>query len=198
MGLNIEYIYGQTPLDEEEKNELLIESITTRGELNEFEQMNIVQAIEWTLFRKFDRDYILSEHFVKELHMKMFGEVWAWAGKFRKTNKNIGVDKTQISVSLRQLLENAKYWIANNAFDDDEIAVRICHEIVRIHCFPNGNGRHSRIIADVVITHIFNKPLFSWGQSDLTEHTEARKLYISAIKEADNGNIGPLIMFARS
>ena len=198
MGLNFEYIPGQTPLEEEEKEEMLISSITTRGELDEFEQLNIAQAVEWTLSRKFDADYILSERFVRELHRRMFCDVWGWAGTFRKSNKNIGVDKTQIAVSLNQLLENVRYWIEHSVYPHDEIAIRASHQIVSIHCFPNGNGRHSRIMADVIITYIFQKPLFTWGQSNLTEHSETRKIYISAIHEADNGNIKPLIEFARS
>jgi Fic-DOC domain mobile mystery protein B len=198
MGLNFEYIPGQTPLEEEEKEELLISSITTRSELDEFEQYNISQAVEWTLSRKFDPDYVLSEWFVRELHRRMFSEVWGWAGTFRKSNKNIGVDKTQIAVSLNQLLENVRYWVAHLVYPHDEIAIRASHQIVSIHCFPNGNGRHSRLMADVIITHVFHKQLFSWGQSNLTEHGETRKIYISAIHEADNGNIKPLIEFARS
>lgn len=198
MGLNLEYIPGQTPLEEEEKEELLISSITTRSELDEFEQFNITQAVEWTLSRKFDIDYVLSEWFVRELHRRMFNDVWGWAGTFRKSNKNIGVDKTQIAVSLNQLLENIRYWIKHSIYPNDDIAIRACHQIVSIHCFANGNGRHSRLMADVIITHIFHKPLFTWGQSNLTEHSETRKIYISAIHEADNGNIKPLVEFARS
>jgi len=46
MGLKLEYIEGQTPIDEDEKEGLLIRTISTRGELDEFEQANIQQAIE--------------------------------------------------------------------------------------------------------------------------------------------------------
>jgi Fic-DOC domain mobile mystery protein B len=198
MGLDLKYIPGQSPLDDDEKEGLLVDSITTRAELDEFEQMNITEAVEWTISRKFIKDYILSEHFVRELHRRMFNDVWSWAGIFRKSNKNIGVDKTQISTALRQLLENSKYWIDHSTYPDDKTAVRIKHGIVNIHCFPNGNGRHSRLMADIVITHIFNKPVFTWGQVDLTGYNEARKAYISAIKEADKGNIKPLVEFARS
>lgn len=198
MGLELRYIYGQTPLEEDEKEGLLIESITTRGELDEFEQLNIIQAVEWTLSRKLDREYILSEGFIRELHRRMFGDVWSWAGTFRKSNKNIGVDKTLISTSLKQLLENAKIWIDKSVYSEDETAVRLKHGIVNIHCFPNGNGRHSRLMADVVIAHIFNRPVFTWGQKDLVRQNVVRRSYFDALKEADNGNIKPLTEFARS
>ena len=198
MGLNFEYIPGQTPIEEEEKEELLISSITTRSELDEFEQFNISQAVEWTLSRKFETYYVLSEWFVRELHRRMFNDVWGWAGTFRKSNKNIGVDKTQIAVSLNQLLENVRYWIEYSTYPQDEIVIRASHQLVSVHCCANGNGRHSRLMADVIITHIFHKPVFTWGQSNLTEHSETRKKYISAIHEADNGNIKPLIESARS
>ncbi len=138
MGLEIEYIEGQTPLDEDEKEGLLIESITTRGELDEFEQLNIEKAIQWTLGKKWKPEYIISEKFVKELHKRMFCEVWSWAGVFRKTNKNIGVDKYDIGVSLKHLLDDCLYWLENKTYSDEEFAIRFKYRIVTIHCFPNG------------------------------------------------------------
>lgn len=198
MGLELNYIEGQTPVDEDEKHGLRILSITTREELDEFEQLNIEKAVEWTIKRKLSQEYILSEQFVKELHSRMYEDVWKWAGKFRTTNKNIGVDWQLISVSLKQLLDDCKFWIENNTFPEDEIAIRFSHRIVSIHCFPNGNGRHSRLIADVIISHIFNKPVFSWGSSNLVKRGEVRKQYIDAIHLADKGNILPLLNFARS
>ncbi len=197
MGLDLNYINGQTPLDEDEKEGLLIKTITTRGELDEFEQLNIEKAIEWTISRKFKPEYILSEKFVKDLHYKMFGDTWSWAGKFRKTNKNIGVDKYIIGVSLKQLIDNCKFWIKNKTFSEDEIAIRFKHEIVKIHCFPNGNGRHSRLTADVIINQIFGKNYFTWSNHNLNKKGEARGNYLKAIKEGDIGNIQPLIEFAK-
>jgi Fic-DOC domain mobile mystery protein B len=198
MGLDLNYIEGQTPIDEDEKHGLRISSITTREELDEFEQLNIEKAVEWTMSRKFNQDYIFTEQFVKELHLKMYEDVWKWAGKFRITNKNIGVDWQLISVSLKQLLDDCEFWIEHNTFNEDEIAVRFSYRIVSIHCFPNGNGRHSRLIADVIISHIFSMPVFSWGSSDLERRGDARKQYIEAIHAADQGNILPLLKFARS
>jgi Fic-DOC domain mobile mystery protein B len=198
MGLNIEYIEGQTPIDEDEKEGLLIKSITTRGELDEFEQYNIEKAIEWTFGKKLKINYILSESFIKELHHKMFGEVWSWAGEFRKTNKNIGVDKFQIAISLKQLLDDCYYWVAHQSFSEDEIAIQFKHRIVSIHCFSNGNGRHSRLMADIIINQIFGKPFFTWNSSNLNKKSEVRTKYLVAIRSADNWDIKPLIEFARS
>lgn len=197
MGLELNYIEGQTPIDEGENRGLLIHSITTRQELDEFEQLNIEKAVEWTLRKKFNQVQIFSEQFVKELHSRMFNNVWQWAGQFRTTNKNIGVDWPLISISLRQLLDDCKFWIKNKTFLEDELAVRFSHKIVSIHCFPNGNGRHSRLIADIIINQIFNKPVFSWGSNDLVKKGDVSKRYINAIQEADKGNIAPLLEFAR-
>ena len=197
MGLTIEYTEGQTPLDEDEKDGLLIKSISTRGELDEFEQFNIEKAIEWSISKRWKSDYILSVKFVQELHRRMFGEVWTWAGEFRKTNKNIGVDKYQIIISLKQLIDDANYWIANHTYTEDEIAIRFKHRIVLIHCFPNGNGRHSRLMADIIVNHIFKKPIFSWNKTNLNQKNSARTKYLVAIRAADNGDIKPLIEFAR-
>ena len=197
MGLRIEYIEGQTPLDEDEKSGLLIKSITTRKELDEFEQYNIEKAIEWSLTKKWKSHHILSEEFVKELHRKMFNEVWAWAGQFRQTNKNIGVDKYQIGISLRQLIDDCKFWLESNTYSEDEIAIHFKHKIVKIHCFSNGNGRHSRLIADIIINHIFGKPIFTWNNTNLNRKGEARSKYLNSIKAADDGNIKLLLEFAR-
>lgn len=198
MGLTIEYIEGQTPLDEDEKDGLLIKSITTRGELDEFEQLNIEKAIEWTLGKKFKAEQIISEGFVKDLHYRMFSDVWAWAGQFRKSNKNIGVEKHLIAVSLKQLNDDCKYWIKNIIYPEEEIAIRFKRRIVNIHCFSNGNGRHSRLLADIIINHIFGKAFFTWGRTNLNKKGEARTNYLNAIRAGDNGKIQPLIAFAKS
>ncbi|HNO91145.1 mobile mystery protein B [bacterium] len=198
MGLEIEYIEGQTPLDEDEKEGLLIKSITTRGELDEFEQLNIEKSVQWTIGKKWKPEYILSEIFVKELHKRMFNEVWSWAGNFRKTNKNIGVDKHQIGFSLKQLLDDSLYWLKNKTYTDEEFAIRFKHRIVKIHCFPNGNGRHSRLIADIIISQLFGKPIFTWNSTNLNKKGEARSVYLTAIRQADSGDIKPLIDFAKT
>ncbi len=193
------YDRGQTPIDDDEKIGLKIFSISTMEELNEFEQNNIEKAIQWSLSRNFKKETILSESFIKKLHFKMFGDVWEWAGEFRKTNKNIGVDKSIISVQLRDLLDDAFYWLNHKSFDEDEFAIRVKHRIVSIHLFPNGNGRHSRLFADIIVSHIFKKQPFSWGSnSDIYPSSTGRIRYMEALRDADNGNYQRLLEFARS
>lgn len=198
MGLDLEYNKGQTPIEEEEKEELKIKTISTRGELDEFEQANIEKAVEWSLKINPSTQKILTVEFIKEVHKKMFSEVWGWAGKFRKTNKNIGVDKYQIEQELRKLMDDCKFWIDNNVYPEDEIAIRFKHRLVKTHPFPNGNGRHSRLCADILINNGFKKEIFSWGTKNITEQSETRTKYLNAIYEADNGNIKPLLVFART
>ncbi len=197
MGLKFDYKYGQTPIDENEKGGLLIESITTQGELNEFEQLNIERAIEWILRTSFSSAQILSEDFIKLVHKKMFDKVWKWAGKYRKSNKNIGVDWTVIGIELRSLLDDTKFWIENKIYGPDEIAIRFKFRLVKIHCFPNGNGRHSRIMADIIIESIFKKEVFSWNHSSMGKADELRYKYISALHHGENGDIEHLLKFAR-
>ena len=193
-----EYIDGQTPLNEEEKEQLLISSISTQGELNEFEQLNIQKAVEWSIRKKISKENIFSEEFVRDLHRKMFDEVWKWAGHFRHSEKNIGIDPAQIGSSLNQLNGNCNLWVEKKIYPDEEIAILYKHKLVSIHCFPNGNGRHSRLMADVIINHIFEKKVFTWSRSNIVKKGESRTHYLSALKEADNGNIQPLIEFANS
>jgi Fic-DOC domain mobile mystery protein B len=197
MGIALGAIDGQTPLGEDEKEGLRITSASTRGELDEFEQQNIEKAVEWSLKTKFSRKEILSEEFVRILHRKMYSDVWKWAGEFRRTNKNIGVDKYDIGIALRHLLDDADFWIENITYPPDEIAVRFSHRIVSIHCFANGNGRHSRLLADIIASHLFDRPPFTWGGTNLVTKGNPREAYLAALRQADAGNIVPLVEFAR-
>ena len=197
MGLELKYEEGQTPLDENEQEGLKIKTITTQEELDEFEQLNIEKAVEWTIRTNLKPEKILTEKFTKDLHKRMYGEVWKWAGEFRRSEKNIGITWTRIGIELKNLLDDTKYWIENNTYSPEEIAIRFKHRIVSIHCFPNGNGRHSRLMADIIIESIFGKEVFSWHQSNMVKADEKRKEYIKSLREADNGNIKPLIEFAK-
>ncbi len=198
MGLELEYINGQTPLDEDEKKGLLIPTIANRGELDEFEQQNIEEAIQWVLTRPLKANKILTEKFVRNLHKRMYGNVWSWAGDFRKTDKNLGINKWHISTALKALLDDTLFWIEHETFTPDEIAVRFKHRIVSIHCFPNGNGRHSRLMADIIVNKIYKLPVFSWGADNLVKKGDTRSEYLNAIKTADETIYEPLICFARS
>jgi Fic-DOC domain mobile mystery protein B len=198
MGLDIDYIDGQTPLDEEEKEGLLIPSITTREELNEFEQLNIEKAIQWTFGKKLKAEQLFSEKFIKDLHKRMYGEVWKWAGTFRTSEKNIGIKSYLIAVELKQLLDDAIFWNDNNTYDSEELAILFKHRLVSIHCFANGNGRHSRLIADLIMEKLYNSKFFSWGSANLVKATKARSSYRQAVRKADKNDIQPLIAFAKS
>ena len=198
MGLGFENTNGQTPIEEEEKTGLKIKSITTQGELNEIEQLNIEKAVEWTIRTKLKPVNILTEKFVKDLHKRMFGDVWRWAGEFRRTEKNLGITWTRIAIELKNLLDETRYWIENESYPAEEIAIRFKHRIVSIHCFPNGNGRHSRLMADIIMESIFGNEPFPWHQSQTDNAGDIRKKYIKALKEADDGNIKPLIEFAKN
>jgi Fic-DOC domain mobile mystery protein B len=197
MGLDLAYIDGQTPLDADEMDGLLVPTITTRSELDEFEQLNIEQAVQWSLGRSFRSEVICTEGFIRRVHQKMYGDVWAWAGEFRKTNKNIGVDKWQIPTDLKCLLDDAYYWIENKIYPPDEVAIRFKHRLVSIHCFPNGNGRHSRLVADIIIDKIYKQPVFSWGANSISAPGITRSAYIKSLRAADHGDYQLLLAFAR-
>jgi Fic-DOC domain mobile mystery protein B len=198
MGLKIEYIDGQTPLNDEEKNGLRIPSITTRKELDEFEQLNIEKAIQWTFGKKIKTEQLFSEKFIKDLHKRMYGDVWKWAGTFRNSEKNIGIKSYLIATELKQLLDDAIFWKENNTYNSEELAIRFKHRLVSIHCFANGNGRHSRLMADLIMEKLYSSKFFSWGSTNLVKETETRSNYIQAVRKADNNDIEPLIAFAKS
>ena len=195
MGLAFEYTKGQTPISEEEKVGLKIKAISTMSELDEFEQQNIEEAIAWTLINPPAVEKILSEDFINLVHKKMFKDVWSWAGSYRRTNKNIGVDYYVIRQKVRTLINDCKYWIENQVYPSDEIANRFKHGLVSIHLYPNGNGRHSRLMADILIEALNGKP-FTWGSKTINQN-ESRKEYIGALRAADNGDYTGLIQFSR-
>ena len=185
---------ANTPLDAEEMQQLIPSYITLRRELNEAEQVNIAHASNWLSSRRSDP---LDEVFLRELHRRMFGQVWRWAGHYRKTARNIGVDANRVRMDTAQALDDARFWVANATYAPDEIAVRFSHRLVAIHPFPNGNGRLSRMAGDLLAVQL-GRPQFSWGSHSLTDANVTRAAYIAALRAADAHDLGPLILFARS
>ncbi|GBE49202.1 fic/DOC family protein [bacterium BMS3Bbin13] len=183
-----------TPLSKDEREGLIPSYITLRGELNEAEQANILEAEEWAFKRKRD---VLGERFLNDLHKRMYGRVWRWAGEYRHTGKNIGVDAYRIPTEMRQLLDDCRFWIENGTYEPDEIAARLHHKLVWIHAYPNGNGRHARLATDLLLTAI-GRPRFTWGRVNLVDTSKTRKAYVVALCAADNHDYGPLFEFVRS
>lgn len=198
MGLILDNQPGQTALDEDEKDGLLIATITNRSELDEFEQKNIEEAIQWTLGRKLKPSTLFSEAFILQLHHRMYGQVWAWAGSYRNTNKNIGVDKWQIPVAIKSLLDDVLFWVNNQTMSPEAIALHFKHRLVSIHCFANGNGRHSRLMADLIISKLYHQTEFSWGSAHPKESELQREQYLQALRAADKGDMRLLMDFAKS
>lgn len=190
----MDYPAGATPLDPDEIEGLRYKHVTTRSELDELEQANIDSGLQW--LKKQKKPDVLTESFVRNLHKKLFGKVWKWAGVFRQTEKNIGVDPIQITVQLRQLLDDTRYWIENDTYLPIELAARFHHKLVYIHPFPNGNGRHARIMADAILTKLMNKPAIDWaGGYKLEKMNERRNQYIAALRAADAHDFTVLFKF---
>jgi Fic-DOC domain mobile mystery protein B len=191
---DLKYPPGATPLDPNELNGLKHKHITTQAELDELEQANIQSGLLWLAGQKAD---VLTDGFAVSLHEHLLGEVWEWAGTFRRTGKSIGsIDAIQIPVELRKLMDDARYWVDHKTYTPIEAAVRLHHRLTQIHPFPNGNGRHARVMADAMLERVYDAPAIDWaGGYDLQEMNERRGAYIAALKAADNGNIGPLMRF---
>jgi Fic-DOC domain mobile mystery protein B len=183
-----------TPLTPDEIKELIPSDITYRRELNRAEQKNIARAQDWALSRRRD---LLTDKFIKDLHRRMLGDVWRWAGRFRSSDRNLGISFYEVPMALRGLLVDAKAWIEHKTYPPDEIAIRLHHRLVQIHPFPNGNGRHSRLMADLLIMR-HGGERFTWGSTNLQNASEVRKRYIEALKAADDHDLRPLLAFARS
>ena len=194
--MKYEYPPGGTPIDPDESEGLLLSHITDRSELDRWEQDNIIEAETWAFKRK--PKELLSLAFVITLHKRMFGNVWKWAGEYRKSGKNIGVNWWEISPALTNLLEDSKIWIDGKVYEPDEIAARFHHRLVSIHPFANGNGRHARLMADLLLEHVFERPRFSWGSENLLQAGDCRQRYITALQAADRLDYAPLLQFVRS
>jgi Fic-DOC domain mobile mystery protein B len=193
--MRFEYAEGATPLDPDTVAGL-IPNLMLQAELNDFEAQNILQAIQWAKrARGTDRE-ILQVTSLRKLHLKMFSLTWQWAGQFRSVQTNIGVSAEQIPMRLEQLCGNVRYQIENKVFPWEELAVRFHHELVLVHPFPNGNGRHSRLATDILLERN-GQVRFTWGSRSLSESTEVRREYIDALREADRGDIERLLRFVR-
>lgn len=188
---------GNTPLTPDEQADL-IPNLATKEELNQWERENILMAYSWALNpRTLARENALSEPYLRNLHRRMFDETWKWAGLYRTSEKNIGVPHHQIREQLGILVGDASYWLEHATYPADEIAIRFHHRLVFIHPFANGNGRHARLMADVLI-RLQGRPEFTWGGADIVAQGDIRKGYIDALRVADKGDIAPLLAFART
>jgi len=187
---------GNTPLSPEELADL-IPNLATKEELNEWERENILRAREWAVGDRTVASDLASAGYVRKLHAKMFDQTWKWAGDYRRSEKNIGTPFHEIRERLMALFGDVRYWIENKTYPPDEIAIRFHHRLVLIHPFPNGNGRHARLIADVMAMKL-GRLSFTWGSANLVKEGEARTKYLEAIRAADHGDMQPLLKFARS
>lgn len=190
------YPEGATPLDPDEAEGLLLLHITTHRELDRWEQDNILEAIAW-LGRTRPKE-ILNEAFIKELHRRMFFHVWKWAGHFRQSNKNIGGPWHHIPIGLRSLCDDTRLWMELREELPDAIAVRFHHRLVSVHPFPNGNGRHARLMTDVLLENVLQRPRFTWGSADLAQAGDMRRRYMAALHAADGLDYRLLLEFVRT
>lgn len=193
--MNLDYPPGATPLDPDEAAGLIPSHIANHAQLNEWEMVNIIEGERWAFGRRHRN--LLGNEFVCALHKRMFGNTWRWAGKFRTTEKNIGVDPLRIQPALHDLCEDVKTQLEFKSYPLDEIAARFSHRLVAIHPFANGNGRLSRTMADLLLAQ-HGAPRFTWGAGNLVSDGEVRQRYLAALRAADAKDYGPLLAFVRS
>jgi Fic-DOC domain mobile mystery protein B len=187
-----------TPLNPGQRDGLLQTWITRRGDLNEAEEENIVKGATWARRRRGSEPAdVLTDEYVRTLHRQMFGDVWKWAGTYRQNELNMGIAANRIPADMPAMLDDVRYWAEHKTYPPDEIAMRLHHRLTQIHAFPNGNGRHARMMADLLIERLGGTP-FSWGGGSLTDVGILRTKYVEALKAADDHDIGPLLGFVRS
>ncbi len=182
---------GATPLDPDQLGGLKFKHIEIRGQLDQMEQVNIQDGLMWLDKQK--KADILTLQFCLELHKRLFGKVWDWAGEFRQTEKNIGINPMYVSVELQKLLDDVQAWIEFKTFTPKESALRFHHRLVQIHVFANGNGRHARIMADAILKFIYQSPQMNWSGQNLQQASNQRKNYIKALRKADVHDFEPLL-----
>jgi len=192
--MKLDYPPGVTPIDADEAAGLIPSHLTLQKELNEFEEANILEAVQW--LNKQRRGNPLDVDFIYRVHHRMFGKTWRWAGKPRLTDKNIGVPSYEIRPRLRLMLDDVTAQIKHQSYGPTELAARYHHRLVAIHVFPNGNGRHARLMADLLLMNLAGKQ-FDWGRNLLMAATDTRASYIAALKSADAGDYAPLLTFLK-
>jgi len=193
--MKFEYLPGATPIDPDEAIGLIPAHLTLQRELNEYEEANILEAVDWLLARR--RGDPLDDRFIHVVHSRMFDRTWKWAGRARHSDKNLGVPWAEIATRLRQMLDDVRAQIQYRAYSPVEIAARYHHRLVSVHVFPNGNGRHARLMADLLLSDLAGQR-FEWGRGSLTAASELRARYIAALRAADGGDYGPLLEFLKN
>ncbi|MCB1827982.1 MAG: mobile mystery protein B [Coxiellaceae bacterium] len=193
--MQFDYPTGATPLDPDEVAGLIPLHISTQGQLNEWEQQNIIDAEVWAFSRKFSN--VLTLEFCKQLHKKMFDKTWSWAGSFRQSNKNIGGYWECVPQELTKLFDDLTFQMSHKTYSMDEALTRFHHRLVYIHPFPNGNGRHARLMTDLILFQHDCKR-FTWGSQAMLSHEKTRNNYIEALRKSDRGDYSQLIRFVRS
>jgi len=192
--MKFEYLPGATPIDPDEAVGLIPTHLTLQRELNEYEEANILEAVDWLLARR--RGDPLDDRFIHVVHDRMFDRTWKWAGQARRSDKTLGVPWTEIATRLRQMLDDVQAQIQYRTYAPVEIAARYYHRLVSVHVFPNGNGRHARLMADLLLSDLAGQR-FEWGRGSLIAASELRARYIAALRAADGGGYGPLLEFLK-
>lgn len=183
---------GNTPVGEDEARGLRLSWVRTRGDLNEAEAANILEALR--MIRPASTDEVLDDLWLRRLHRRMFGDVWSWAGTYRLSDRNIGVDWKLVPAAVRALVEDCRSWLASD--DTGEPFARFHHRLVAIHPFPNGNGRHSRAAADLLCrASAMRRP--SWGAGTYADEAALRAAYLGTLRAVDRDpdDLGPLLAF---
>ncbi len=180
---------GASPIDAHEAEGLIPGHVQTRGELNAWEQQNIIEAARWVLTAT---EPALGESTILGLHERMFDRTWEWAGRYRTSDKNIGVFWAEIGVEIHEFVHDGAHWLEHEVFSVGEAAARLHHRLVLIHPFPNGNGRHARLWCDLLLKQN-GRPMFDWSSEELDKPGESRRRYIEALRSADGGDFEPLL-----
>jgi Fic-DOC domain mobile mystery protein B len=194
---------GATPIEPGDAEGLIPTWLATRADLNATENENIAKAMAWIASGAGPRTVAawMTDESMRALHQRMFGDVWKWAGTYRRSDTNLGSHWPLVPAQVRDLTADVIVQTADPArlpWPPDELAVRFHHRLVVIHPFPNGNGRHARLAADVLVAAL-GEPVFTWGAQDLGEKAAARASYLAALRLADeSADVGPLVAFARS
>lgn len=154
----------------------------------------VTETEAWTSAQK---SSVFDERVLKALHKKMFGHIWHWAGEFRLSQDRRGADFFLIPGELGRLTLECANWAGERAYPPDTIAVQWFFGLVRIRPFLDGNARHARLATDLLLARL-GRPPFTWGMVAGLTRGDAGEAYDSALMEAKDGNMGPLLKFARS
>ncbi|WP_027477803.1 Fic/DOC family protein [Curvibacter gracilis] len=172
--------------------------ITAVEDMDDLELALLAQLYENVLVEELP-DRALSVADIKHWHRRWLGNVYEWAGQERSVNMGKGGFNFAAAAQIPRLLagfeaEVLQRWTPCDHLSHEGLveAIAVSHvELILIHPFREGNGRLSRLLADVMAVQAGRNPL------DYSSWESHKAGYIAAIHAGVAMNYEPMKFWVR-